>query len=382
MSPNDRDAIDRLDDDLDRLTGSPPVRSNDADADAALVETHRRVRDLDSTPGPDPYFVRRLMEDLMHATAFPAADGSRISMNGAFHTQRTSLTAPAPIPISRRSRLLPLVAAVLLVFAVAGAVFRDGLPGRPDRNPAIPAAMAPQGTPDATTMTEHTLLDLQLPAELLPHGDQIVGELYHMTVPDGRATWAGHEGDCCPGTRVEHVLTGGYSMSGDGELLVARAGANEWEMIPAGTSAEIREGDTVAYSNAIRVTFDNPGTGPVEVLYFIIVESEIGLTSDPIPGGWKITKSVGRDRLSLADGPARLRLRLIELPPGVNLKPAGLQWGITRTVDDEGTPVPPFLFVRRDGSMTNDGDAPLPVYVLNVESPGTAAETPVGSPTT
>jgi hypothetical protein len=384
MAADDRGAADRLDRELDRTADTSPAGTGRPAGDGALADTHRRVRALDTTPGPDPAFVRRLMEDLMSATTVPAGAAGYPTPNG-----RVPVGTGAPSASShparadhRRWRPLGLAAAVVLLALGGVALAVAVLDPQPGRNPVIPAAVLSPATPTVVSTGEEVLLDAEVPAGLLPHGDMVFGGLNHVTVPEGTTTWDAASGGCCPGIRVDYVLRGGLTVQVGAPATVVRADGTE-EPVPAGGSVAIETGDALLAANDAGVSYTAGGAEPVELLFWILFdESEGSYSTDPIPLGWELHRTDFRGGHALPDGPARLRLRRVELVPGGSLAAAPLRWGVTPLVDAAGTPVPPVLYVRSDGGLTNDGDTPLDVYVASVAPLGGAPATPGSSPTT
>jgi uncharacterized cupredoxin-like copper-binding protein len=119
--------------------------------DPALIETIRRVRTVDDTPPPDPAFLARLEEELMHhPAAIPArrlgipGDRAPSSLNG----QGKELVAPndrhGTTPRLRSPwSWLATAALVLLTLASGLAAFQLAPPSGRDDPPTLPAAQGP-----------------------------------------------------------------------------------------------------------------------------------------------------------------------------------------------------------------------------------------------
>jgi len=142
-TPRDEAALSRYWDALARRQRPP----GDPETDPALAEAVRRLRALGAQAAPDPLFVRRLEEDLMHGEF--AADGPRRWMpNGC-----PKLNAADWRPIKPRGdrgwplSALALVAVIVLAFATTFAAYRLAPEEPAPAGFGVPAAQ--EGSPAA-----------------------------------------------------------------------------------------------------------------------------------------------------------------------------------------------------------------------------------------
>jgi len=228
-----------------------------------------------------------------------------------------------------------------------------------------------------------TLLDLPIPAEMIPRGDPLGSSLAHYTLPQGTTTtWD------VPQLRVEYVLAGRYTVRSEGSVQIVRAGGSDGlESIPAGTETTLGPGDAMIAPRETTSDYTNPGPDPADLLAWGLNEGELA-THDPTPSGW-ITYDVDLSHQPpLPPGAGRLRLRRIELAAEEELAPppGTLQLAVTLPENAAGTPTPSHLEHRvtaNGATVRNFGPGPTTVYVLTLEPTSAGPGTPVvGTPTT
>lgn len=383
------DAIDRA---WDELFRDAPADANPAALDSDLVATVERLHALNVAPTADPVFASNLWADLMRARGIaddrrphPALDP--VPRDQAVSPLRRSTPVPNGAPSLRRGLGVPrLAAAAVLLLLVLGLVYVTVGPGRSDPgHPAgIPAAVIPT-TPVPPVPTEEVLLTLPLAAGALPGGEHLIGGLNHIVMPPaGTTTWEASRGTSFPGLRVDYVLTGTYTVQVAGPAQVLRAGVGTPEAVPVDTAVTLGPGDAVAFANDTTATYANPGSTPVEVLFWILFDgSSGGYTTDPIPPGWIISDvDVQTTGLIVPTGSATLRVRRVELAAGavVPAPPSGtLQFRVALPATfAAGTPSPFAYLLDRpsDGSIRNGNRQAISVCILTLESGGRQEGTP------
>jgi hypothetical protein len=349
----------------DGFGGDDPGRPSDPDLDPILAEAIRRIHDLDAQPAEDPAFGPRLWEDMMSGVAqagtlplYPRSLGT----NG--RSQSSSLSRSIGTqPLSRRhwSTVVAAIAAVLLLvgLGIGYVAFGPGWPGDDDNRTTIPAAVVP--TPSPAPYTEESLLEMMIPAELLPGGEAIMGGLNHISWSAGdTATWNASRGANNPGLRFEYLLEGSYTVEVDGPAQLLRAGSGAPEAVPANAEVALGPGDALAFANDVGATYKKPEGTEVELLFWILFDASKGAYStDPIPPAWIITDlDLQTEGLSALGGPAMLRLRRVELAEEADYPPTAsgaMQFSVGLTAESAaGTPVPAPVFARsNDGSIHN-----------------------------
>jgi hypothetical protein len=232
-----------------------------------------------------------------------------------------------------------------------------------------PDDVAATPAPDAMALSE-TLLEVQIPAEAMPYGNTVMGGLNHQTIPASvTASWGPESGACCPGVRVDYVLSGTYTMRSNMAGWVVRAGESNLDGVVAGADLVLGPGDASIFQNEATITYANGGPDPVEMLFWIVFDGvNGGYSTDPTPAGAEMHDSDIRFALpSVPFGPALVRLRLVELAPEERLAPpdGAVQFAVTLPPSMPGTAVAANrIATESDGSAVNLGSAAGLVYVL------------------
>ncbi len=358
------------------LTG----HANGADAiglDARQAETVRRVHTMSLTLPPSAARARvdAEMRVLFRSPANGKAslDPRRMQLIVLDPERRPDASPPAVIvappatrPTSTRFdwAALPL-ATPLLVLLTLGLVFLMAAPGRLNGEmvPGIRSVFAPETVISGVTF-EQTLFSSALPAEALPHGDRISGNLSHFTVEPGTASsWEPAPNGCCPGVRVDYVVEGELVVRPGGPARVMRSRADlSSERVAAGSEVLLGPGDTLMSRYEDPFESENAGTNPVRLLDWVFVDGFV-TSNHGNPSGWDYHFD-GHSIFDLALGEqaATLRLDRVTLRPGavLPLAPGDIaQFGLT-LADDEP------LGAGTDGTLENDGDTPITVHVLTV----------------
>jgi hypothetical protein len=361
--------------------GRPATAGGVDPADAATI---RHLHEFDDRPEPAEPFIRQLREDLMLTHAIPVSSTPSLGVppNGRAHRVPTRAPVAASPPVSARgwARLpIQLLAAAIVLLAL-GLGYRAFGPGGEDRSStSIPAAVAPAATP----APDETLIEVVLPAELLPHGDAITGSLHDSTIAaNSTAVWTTELAACCQGVRIDYLLSGSLMVSADGPVQVIRAGSGSLETIAAETDIALEPGDAMIFSNQTAAEYTNAWANQAELLTWVLFDSTTG-TYDwaPIPPEFDAPRETLRFDQTIPPGPATFRLQRIELAGDTTFPvPDGvLQYGVITSEMASATPTTRDVGTHEDGSVQNFGPDPVIVYVMTLESApaDTAPATPL-----
>ena len=176
--------------------------------------------------------------------------------------------------------------------------------------------------------------------------------------PDQETVWTATYGTCCPGPRIEHVLSGTYRVRAERATQVLRAGATDGpESIAAGMEVVLNAGDTRIARSEDPFVAASPVGAPVELLRGAIGPGE------PTPLGWSFEATDWEEGLAL---PAEeLELRLLEITLAANATyslPLGTIDQLAVPRENTGT-----LGLLANGKMQNLGRTPQSVFVLSLE---------------
>jgi hypothetical protein len=374
----------------DAVFQGEPAGSDLGALDPDLVATVRRVHALNVAPTADPAFGSRLWEDLMrahgvvgelHPISDAAASGRAVGSPGR------SVPLPFGVPRTRRRWGFAQLAAAAVLLLILGLVYLALGPGRADDGPpdTIPGAVVsatpapPTATPDLA-VTEETLLEVEIPAAVLPPGVAGAAFDYNTLAPGLQTTWTVRQN-----VHLRYVLSGILTVRSDNSVRVWRGGNRVWEEVAAGTEVELAPGDAVLLLDAATVEFANLGTVPVEIVGMILAEGTG--SANPTPPQW-VTGAYdlsGAGGVSLPGGPALLRLRRFTLAADATspAPPAALlHLGVAGPANPAGTPTPAWVVKQPDGSFDNFFGGEAVVYVVTLEATGATAGSPAaGSPT-
>ena len=244
------DGIDRF---WDQIVQNPSHPAGELDpADAA---TMRHLHAFDDRPGPNRDFRKRLRADLMHAHAIPVSSDPRSPFPLNQHTghpQRASAVSPPRVGRRGGWALIQLATAALLLLTLG----LGYLALRPSTPPDLRLAALPVLT------AEETLLDLPIPADMIPRGDPLGSSLAHYTLPpDTTTTWDVRQ------MRVDYVSSGTYTVRSEGSVQIVRAGGiDELASVPSGTEITLGPGDAMIAPRETTSDYTNPGPDPAELL--------------------------------------------------------------------------------------------------------------------
>ncbi len=370
------DAIDRF---WDQISQDRPNAAGGLDpADAATI---RHLHTFDDRPGPTRAFKTNLREELMRAQTIPVSSNPSPPFlpNHVAGPPRRAMAPLPPLPGWRRGWANAQFATaflVLLVLALGALALRPGS-RLPDRLLTIPALVEAPATPNPSEAASTALAAITLPAGGLP--GQVGGALNHFTIPAGTdsstaSTWVS---SCCVGVRFDYVLSGSFTLRGDGLVRLLRAGTEDWEDVAAGTEITLNPGDAVLLRMEDAFAAANANAAPVGLLEGVLFDGFVA--DDPIPAGWTYQdQDIISSPAPLPSGPLTLRLTQSTLAAGGDflMPDAALQLAVTLDASA-------VLGTQSDFRVRNAGKKPATVYLLTVEpapTESTASGTPAATP--
>ena len=194
---------------------------------------------------------------------------------------------------------------------------------------------------------------------------------YSITIPPDQETlWTATYGACCPGPRIEHVVSGTYRVRAERETQVLRAGGHDdVEAVAAGVEVELLPGDTRIARSEDPFTAAGPEGAPVELLLGAIGPGE------PTPLGWSFSATDWEDGLTLPASETKLRLLEVTLAADETYGlPPGVIDQLAVPLENAGT-----LGLLGDGQMRNLASTSQTVFVLSIEPASLATEAGVAT---
>lgn len=289
---------------------------------------------------------------------------------------------PPPLSPARRSSEPPtnalhpphlpvwLFAVLSLVAVVIGAAVHQG--------PSLVSRFASQEpfTIDAPTLTglagAETLLDVTVPALLVPSGDSVRTCLSHITIPPHtRSTWSARDAPCCPGARLNYVLAGTYVVWPEAPAEVLYAGQAP-ATFPAGSEITLQAGDAILLGSDTPYSADNPGETPVELLQQILASPPAFPRGTATLEGWNEHDYDMRD-IPLQGGPMSMRLLRMTLEPQESLTPPPgvefMQVNLPTGPNDKGL-YDVLASFQDPGTFVNTSKEEVTLYVLALQPAG------------
>jgi hypothetical protein len=363
------DAIDRFWDQIARNQSNAAGGLDPADA-AAI----RHLHVFDDRPGPNRVFRKRLREELMHAHAIPvSSDPSSPFLPNRQTGQPQRVPAIPQSRVSRRGSwaLAQLATAALLLLTLGLGYLAVKPGGSPGQLAGIPAILA---TPDqrvpatspAAEASLQTIFAMTLPEDALPSGPSLDIAIKPFALePAVRAVSSAEQRDCCPGSEINHVISGDLTLQVDGPLRVVRAGSGGTpevtEDVPPGTAVILRPGDSAVFRFESAVQYANAGATRVQFVRGVLIPNTGSL---PVPQG--ILDIWGDDVAYPAPipplGSVRVELGRVTLEPEGILAgpPAG---GYRVAIAAKGGV---SLAERSNGSFRNPTSEPVELVVMTV----------------
>jgi len=360
------DALDRY---LDDLADGKPVIT--AQLDLGLIEAIDQFAEVGRNPAPHPDFVDQLEERFMNATSNAAMVPSPpIRIGPADRASASPVDSARSVSGARRWLPIPVSAALILV--MLGLAWRQFGPGEPDRNPQLgaPAIQAP-ATPSPAAAGDQALVDIILPADVVPVGEEVNVLLARDTIPANSETTHAPM-DCCPGTKTYSILAGKVSVTSDGPMQLIRAGTSgTQDVVAAGETADLSPGDTLVVRNEHHQTWTS-GADPVDIITTAVASGFWMTSFDPIE--WVGTGSASNSQtIPLPAGPYRLHVLRKNVSADETFPPTAetiIQLGLS----SDGTSVGQ----SSDQTLSVTGvRAPLTVFILRLETAPADAGTPV-----
>jgi hypothetical protein len=360
------DTLDRYLDDL--ANGETPINNQ---LDPELVATIDRLSEIGQNPLPRPDFVDQLEERLMNAVSNVAMVPSPPIRIGRPDTARVT-----PIHSARSGigvhRWLPILVSAAVILVVLGLAWRQFGSGEPDRNPQLgaPAIQAP-ATPSPAAAGDQTLVDVILPADVVPVGEEVNVLLARDTIPANSETTHAPM-DCCPGTKTYSILAGKVSVTSDGPMELIQAGTvGTQDVVAAGETANLSPGDTLVVRNEHYQTWTSGGD-PVDIITTAIASGFWMTSFDPIE--WVGNGAASNSQtIPLPAGPYRLRVLGMNVTADETFPPT-TETIIQLGMSSDGTSVGQ----SSDQTLSVTGvRAPLTVFILRLETAPADAGTPV-----
>jgi acetyl esterase/lipase len=347
--------------------------------DPTLAESIAWTISRDDAPAPDARFVRQLEDHLMPLSQTTTAI-LPATKPGLWTTWNGHAPAPRLAPRDRNGLApahLATVALVVLTLVASLIVFSPGRPPRVDHPPVLlPAVAGTPATPTEDELTVEMLLSTTFPADSIPGEDEPALAIWHATIAAGsEVAVPASLVACCPGPKIEQVLSGEVTIRVEGPLRVIRAGGDGTpgpaEAVAQGTEVVLRPGDTAITDFAAAITYTNRGAVPVR-----LVAGGLFAASPPDPPLGYTVDAFDNLALSSALPPGPLAARLLRatlLPQGTfpAAPPGGVQ--VVTTGSGAGT-----MGGYSDGSAINLGRDPVEVYALTLAPAGLVEE--VASP--
>jgi hypothetical protein len=258
-----------------KLAGNP---TDGLLSDAGLAEAVNRFHTAEDVGRSETLFINRLWGDLINAEVTSGDD-----FQGAFDDAwAPGLMLPADTRLPHR--WLAAIAAALLFMVVGGIAAYYLFDRRDDRRHTIGPAITAPATPSPTVeLTDATLFDVVLPAEVLPTGDGRLSGLVYIHVEQGSSGTA--YTTCCPGPMFEYVVVGEMTFTSKGQAQVLRA-EGTLESVPADTAVVLMVGDTLIARNEFTFTASNSGSGPAEIVEWVYVSDPSAYFAGHQVTGW------------------------------------------------------------------------------------------------
>ena len=283
------------------------------DLDPALRATVHHLRAHDDSPGPDPAFAGRLLQDLLASTATgsPAA-GPRLPRYATVERPERLFPDAAPRPSvplgGRRWPALPFATLALLLVTVVVSVvaFADVRPWAQ----VLAPLMLPASTPSADLISDDILL--QGPPADIPAGSDRI-RLGRTVLPAG-TDWTFDDNDSA-GLGLYRLESGALTISADGPITVTRQGVRAAESIPAGAEIKLAPGDQGFTPAGVHTRWRTAATAPATILNARITPS-FGVP----PTGVRPSVIVDDFAFAPPSGPVVVTVRRVVLPPAATLR--------------------------------------------------------------
>jgi hypothetical protein len=239
-----------------------------------------------------------------------------------------------------------------------------------------PASNAPDTqspvSPDVPDTGDGTLVEVTLPADVVPAGELATVALLRDTIPaNSTSEWDETSGSCCPGAKVYVVLAGTVRLVADGPAkVVTGGGSGAPEEIAAGTEISLKAGDAVMVRHEQGAKWTT-GDDPVDVLTAAVVAGSPPGSANP--STWEGHGFALEDHsVEMPGGPYTLRVQQVSLDPNdvLPVPESGIvQLGVGQ--NDES------LGVDSSGGISAPGATePTTVYVLVLEIAAESSATP------
>ena len=272
---------DRGDIDLNRfwneiLAGVGDALADDLDPESAALI--RRMHALANAPLPvsarervwrgllDTYVSIAEPEEQTMLTAIDVSPPRALRLNG--HAPRVRLVVPPSKPAGWWLRPVTWVAAAALMIAFAGGFIADRLIGGNDSEPSRggPAILAP-ASPSPEAIVDELLVEILVPANLLPIGEPALAGTALVIVPVGTFQQSPDEAAKNPGVQASYILEGTASVVSDELMHLINSGSTGTvEEIEAATQVVLEPGDTLITRKSPGEVWTNQGPAEVRLI--------------------------------------------------------------------------------------------------------------------
>ncbi|HEY7030473.1 MAG TPA: hypothetical protein VH482_04050 [Thermomicrobiales bacterium] len=299
------------------VRGEPP----DVAIDPALAEAIARVHQLDDAPAPDPVFVARLEDALVHGVVLTGAGGAP-RPNGIATPLPLRSPAPHPHPngvatghASRRRWVLAQLAtaALLLVTLAAGFVALRSRPDEPGNHPAgagdgleIPA---PAGW-SSTLLLRATL-------KSVPAGS-VNARLDRWTFPSGTGeSW----GTAPRLPELLYVETGRLTVTVDAAATLARAASVKRgaAAVPPNSPLGLRAGDLLVVPAGARFALSPDAAASPALLVVVLTPADDPEPAASVPPAVAVQPLGTGTLVGFSGGSGTVTLRRLVATPGMSI---------------------------------------------------------------
>ncbi|MDQ2683470.1 MAG: hypothetical protein M3Y37_08075 [Chloroflexota bacterium] len=307
-----------------------------SDLDPELVATVHHLRDLGNRAHPDSSFVDTLEETLMNASPLARSPiaGAPATLRPPSRSNPGSVAVMPPARAVARHWATAALAAVLLIL-LGGAWLTQRLdgPGSDGQRPGGAVIQAP-GTPANAADTASTLVDLVLPADLMPPAGK--GSVYltlDVMPAETTAKWVAEPEGCCAGIKVYYIVAGTVRVTSDGPAhLISRGGNGTMREIAPGEETALMPGDAIVLRNE----YGNSWSTEADQAHILSGAVFAGVSSNMIhPFAWTYGPWVWKEgSVNLPGGPYRLLIESREIAPDeqIPLPEMGvIQFGLSET---------------------------------------------------
>jgi hypothetical protein len=352
-------------------------KPNDMDRlDPSLVETLDRFkRAVDHVPEPDPDFLNRLWDDLLHASVrqYPSPGPLAPDVRPARHADFVTGTSKDTSDRGRWFSALAFAALLVLTLGVAFSQFgwkHDGPSGLGDPVIQAPGTLSPDDGAPGTTLGEILVPATEL-GDPTVATDRLTLLLNQVRMPPAMSgAWRSAVTAPRPGRELNAVISGTFTVVAQEEVEVIRAGTDTAESVPSGSEITLSAGDVLIHTLTMEAIWTT-GATEVAMLSGYVVGMPANIVM-PAPE-WELLDYESLDRAGpVPAGTVRLQLREVTIEPEekIAFAPEIIKVAMVKAGSSG------FIGSGSDGSISLKGTKePATVYLFLVE-PGASHATP------